>query len=493
MTLRRIGFPLLAVLAIACGGSPQSPTAGPARVGAPSPPVSQPGSPIAVENRRPGGTGWQMNERAAPGQLEAYTGAPSVEHGEPIELHASADRTGTFDWELWRLGWYGGAGGRLAARGGGVPVSRQPVPAPDPTTGLVACRWPVSVAIPTAPEFTTGVYLVKLTRSDGPQAVVPVVIRSDEHRGAAMFQASFTTYQAYNAWGGKSLYDGKPAAVEVSFDRPFAEDNGSGEFFRYERWFVLWVESRGFDLVYLTNLDVDRDPSLLSGQRLFLSVGHDEYWSRREREAVQAALDAGTSLAFFSANASYWQIRLEPSRTDGRAARTEVCWKERAKAEDPQRATPLVTARWRDPPVSEPEAALIGVMFSCWEKSTTDWVVKNASAWPYEGTGLHDGDRIPGIVGYETDRTSESTPEETVVLSSSPVADVHGRSDVQEGAVRDLPSGAFVFAAGTIEWSWGLAKPGVVDPRVQRITENVLRHAGLAPDDPVPAQGAASG
>ena len=118
-----------ALLAAACGGSPQPERSRPT-VDAPPPSVSRAESPIAVENRRPGGTGWLMHQRAAPGQLEAYTGAPSVQHGETIELHASADRTATFDWELWRMGWYGGAGGRLVASGAGVPVSRQAVPAP---------------------------------------------------------------------------------------------------------------------------------------------------------------------------------------------------------------------------------------------------------------------------------------------------------------------------------------------------------------------------
>jgi hypothetical protein len=107
--------------------------------------------------------------------------------------------------------------------------------------------------------------------------------------------------------------------------------------------------------------------------------------------------------------------------------------------------------------------------------------VVNASAWPYAGAGVVDGDAIPGIVGYETDRTDAHTPAGAVVLARSPVTDVNGRGDVHEAVVRDLPGGGFVFAAGTIEWSWGLSKPGVADARVQRFTENVLRRAGLAP------------
>ena len=151
------------------------------------------------------------------------------------------------------------------------------------------------------------------------------------------------------------------------------------------------------------------------------------------------------------------------------------------------RGTPLETTQWRLSPVAQPESSLIGVaystwLFRSWETSPGDtWIVANARAWPYEGTGVHEGDKISGIVGYEIDHTDQGTSPGTVILSSSPVVDVLGRANLQQGAVRDVESGAFVFAAGTIEWSWGLSKPGIADARVQRITENVFRRAGLDP------------
>ncbi len=474
---------ILAVGAVAsmvsCGGG----GSGPSAVAA-APPTS---TVISDENSQPGGTGWMLHQRAAPGVLEAYTGEPSVQHGAALDVHVRSDVASHARWEAWRMGSYGGAGGRMLASGGPVEVGPRPVPTPDAVTGLVACSWPTSFTVQTQGSWTSGVYMLVLDREDGPQTWVPFVVRADERKGVAVFQASFTTYQAYNPWGGKSLYPPSPAA-EVSYDRPFAEGNGSGQYFRYEADFVRWAEARGFDLTYLTDLDLDRDPSLLQGQKLFLSVGHDEYWSRPQRQAVEAALAAGTSLAFFSANSCYWQIRLEPS-ADGSARRTQVCWKKQADTGDPQRGTPLETTTWRSPPVNDPENALLGVMYSSWENPPpAPWVVQNASAWPYDGAGVHDGDAIPGIVGYETDRTADNghTPAGTVVLSHSPVTEVSGRADVQEGAVRDGPGGSFVFAAGTIEWSWGLWRNA--DERVRKITENVFRKAGLAPvTDQVPA------
>ncbi len=476
---------LAGVACAACGGQGSG---GGARGGGPGggPPVGPPEIPVVVENALSGGDGWQLHHAAAPGVLEAYAGEVSVEHGEPVNVHARSNRAARVTWEAWRIGWYGGAGGRRVASGGPIDLGPQPTPAPDPATGRIACRWPVSFTVDTDRSWTSGVYLVVLTRDDGAQTYAPLVVRADERKGVAAYQASVTTWQAYNAWGGKSLYDGGPA-VEVSFDRPYAEGDGAGQFLWYEVWFVHWAESRGLDLTYLTDVDVDRDPSLVAGQKLFLSVGHDEYWSRPEREGVEAALAAGTSLAFFGANAAYWQIRLEPSRDDGTPRRTQVCWKKRADAEDPLRGTPLETTKWRLPPVSQPENALIGVMFTAWTKQPPlPWIVVGASAWPYDGTGVKDGDRIDGIVGYETDGIVDNgeTPPGLVQLAGSPVTDVSGEARTQVAAVRDAPGGAFVFAAGTIEWSWGLGKPGTVDPRVQRITENVFRRAGLEPSAP---------
>jgi hypothetical protein len=440
-------------------------------------------NPIAAENALPGDTGWKLRQRAGPGQLEAYASATSVNHGEPIDVHVRADVALTLGWKLYRMGWYGGAGGRLVASGGPVPVGPQPTPTPT-ATGLIECRWPISFTIPTDASWTSGVYVVAMTRVDGPQTYVPFVVRADERKGAAVFQASVTTWQAYNAWGGKSLYTGGPAQ-EVSFDRPYLEGSGAGQYFRWEHHFVTWAEARGFDLVYVTNVDLDRDPSLLLGQRLFLSVGHDEYWSRPARAALEGALAAGVSAAFFSANSIYWQVRLEPAQGSGVPRRTMVCYKGRS-AEDPLRGTPVETVRWRDAPVNEPENGLLGIMYSAWLLVDGGWVVRNASHWVYEGTGLQDGDAIPGIVGYETDRRFENglTPPGTEILAGSPVVDVNGRPDRHEAAIRATAAGGFLFAAGTIEWSWGLSRPEIADPRVQRVTENVLGRAGILPTTP---------
>ena len=452
-------------------------------------------NPVAAENALPGDPGWQLDGVATNGQLEGYAGAASVNHGEAIDIHASVDEAShTLSWQLYRMGFYAGAGGRMVASGDAVPVFPQPVPAPT-ATGLMECAWPTSFTIQTDRSWASGYYLLKLIRDDGLGQYVPFVVRADERKGAAVVQASMTTWQAYNDWHGESLYvDGlglsNGRAKEVSFDRPYIHGSGAGEFFAYgEQNLVLWLEARGYDVTYLTNIDVDRDPALLAGQKIFISSGHDEYWSRNEKANLLQALAKGTSIAFFSANSAYWQIRLEPSRTTLAAARTEVCYKEAATAEDPLARTNLITDMWRSAAVNEPENAWLGVMYEAWMANDAAWVAQNTSHWIYTGTGMKDGDSIPGLIGYEADRLFDNgkTPAGLTVLAEGPVVDVNGNPSQHDATIYTAPSGAFVFAAGTIHYAFGLSAAGYQDARVQVITDNLLQHAGLS----APAQPAA--
>ncbi|HXN56723.1 MAG TPA: N,N-dimethylformamidase beta subunit family domain-containing protein, partial [Myxococcales bacterium] len=385
-------------------------------------------NPIVAENALPGTTAWRLSAAARGAQLEGYADATSVNHGAPIGMHLRTDGQHTVHWSLYRLGYYRGLGGRLIESGGPVGVGPQPTPAARRSTGLVECHWPVSFILQTQPSWVSGFYLLKLTREDGLQNHVIFVVRADERKGAAVFQASVTTWQAYNSWGGESLYVDSIGlrgghAREVSFNRPYVDL--SNNYVMFEQYAVMRLESRGYDLVYVTNVDMEKGEAQLQGQRLFLSVAHDEYWTRNERRAVEAAVGQGVSLAFLSANTAYWQIRLEPSRVDGTPSRTEVSYKDEAPAEDPLAHTNLITRRWRDPGPDAPENELLGVMSSAWEAVDSPFVVRGAQSWVYQGTGLRDGDTLPLLVGYESDRTFDNgwAPTGLTVLSSDPVID----------------------------------------------------------------------
>jgi len=443
-------------------------------------------NPIVIENALPGDA-WEISRAAKPGELEGYADRVSVDHGDGMDIHARADAPHSVTWEVFRSGYYGGRGARRVASGGPVQVGPQPTPAPDLTTGLVECAWPTSFHLQTHPDWTSGVYLVRLTRDDGIQSYVPVVVRADERKGVAVVQASVTTWQAYNDWGGESLYTtstGQPGgfAKEVSFHRPYGDAWGSGEFLYFESFFVLWAESRGYDLTYATNVDLDRDPTLLDGQKMFLSVGHDEYWSGGERSAVETAIAHGVDVAFLGADTLEWQIRLEGSAS-GAARSTEVCHK--GMDSDPLRGTPLETTHWRSRTLDRPENALVGIMYESYQNETFPFVAANTSHWVYAGTTVKDGDALSAIVGYEYDRVFDNgrTPANLVVLARSPVVAFDGTSALQNASIYTAPSGAWVFAAGTIQWSWGLAgglgSQSLADRTIQRMTANLFERAGL--------------
>ena len=224
------------------------------------------------------------------------------------------------------------------------------------------------------------------------QSFIVFVVRDDERQAPMVFQSSVTTFAAYNNWGGKSLYafnSGDAPARKVSFDRPYAANpygvrlDGASDFLR--RWeynAVRFLEREGYDLTYVTDIDTHQR-TVAGGARIFLSVGHDEYWSWEMREHVEGARDRGVHLAFLGGGACFWQIRLEPNAR-GEADRTIVAYKEAAGDLDPVAidGTPqnnrLITGRWRDRPTSRPEERLIGVMYAA-DPVDADIIVSDAA------------------------------------------------------------------------------------------------------------------
>ena len=452
-------------------------------------------NPTRVENGRPGTPDWELTAPATAREIEGYASATSVERGAPIDLYVSTSEP-AYTVDVFRMGWYDGAGARRVAGPIVRPGRSQPMPPPDPATGLVECRWTDPYRLRTADAdgpWPSGVYLARLTaRPSGRQAYAVFVVRDDARRAALLFQSSVTTFAAYNNWGGRSLYAfnsaGAPARA-VSFDRPYATNpygvplDGAGDFLRrFEYNAVRWLEREGYDVAYATDVDTHRHADLLPRHRVFLSVGHDEYWTWEMRDHVEAARDHGTHLAFLGANASFWQIRLEPNAA-GAPDRTIVGYKADAAADpvaaDPARAR-RVTGHWRDAPTARPEAAMIGVMYVA-DPVDADVVVDDAAHWAFAGTGLARGGVLPGLLGYEVDAVAPASPPGLVRLAHSPFALPSGESGYADMTLYRAPSGALVFATGSMYWNWGLDgynAPRLHSERVsaaaQRITRNVL-------------------
>ncbi len=462
-------------------------------------------SPVVRENAEPGSDGWQFWRHGyteaddATEQVKAYASATSVDHGEPITFFVTVNPPQSFTIDVYRVGWYGGLGGRLATTIGPLDGVRQPECPLDPDTGMIACDWTPSATLAVPSAWTSGVYLGVVHTDARFANFVVFVVRADERAPTILYQQSVTTYQAYNAYPadgrrGKSLYGdsfgaptiaGNTRAVEVSFDRPYAL-NGAGQFLNWEIDFVRWLERNGYDVGYTTDLDTHEHGERLLGSKAFLSVGHDEYWSRAMYDAVEHARDAGVDLGFFGANEVYWQVRFAPSPS-GRPDRVMVCYKDAAL--DPVHDA-TTTVKWRDSPVARPEQSLVGLQHGDIialgiKGAYADYVVRNSGHWIYAGTGFADGDAVPGIVGYETDFHDPSAPlpeqrdASWTELSASPYVDFAGKPAQASSAIYQAPSGAWVFAAGTIGWSLALDDFGeraAPDARLQRTTRNVLDH-----------------
>ncbi|MFO0724111.1 MAG: DUF6605 domain-containing protein [Myxococcota bacterium] len=448
---------------------------------------------IAKENARAGDPGWVITQ-AADREIEGYASSTSVGQGQTLELFVSTPAP-RFRLEIFRMGWYGGAGARRVASSehpGGLQIAVER----DPDSGLLEAQWSPSVHLQLPPAdaddpWVSGMYLAKLTAiPDGYQRYIPFVVRDDARSSDLLFQSSVNTFAAYNAWGGLSLY-GSPAAVKVSLHRPYRDSAdygfGAGQLMRWELNALRFLEREGYAVKYATDVDVHRDPCLLTHTRVYLSVGHDEYWSWQMRDHVERARDHGVSLMFLGANAAYWQIRYEPSLS-GDPLSTIVAYKAGATNNDPVRLDPvtahLTTARFRDPIVNRHEAALVGVAYEpgSWPVDV-DYVVKNASHWVYSGTSLHDDSHLFGMVGYEADRAGAASPSNLEILSASPFVGQGHVPGESNASIYRAGGDAWVFAAGTMQWSWGLDDfvddLGGRGPResaeIQQITKNVLR------------------
>lgn len=452
-------------------------------------------NPIPHENSLPGTTSWLWTNPVTFDPLtyrfpdiEGYAFSASATPGSTIAFAVSTESK-TFTADIYRLGWYQGKGARLLKTVPDIPGHFYPVASPDARTGLVDARWPVSFHLAVNLAWVTGIYLVKLTAVNGKQGYIPFVVTS-LRKSAFIFIHASNTDQAYNSWGGKSLYEfnstNQIRAYKVSYNRPLADDGlpGYGYLFYWEYPMIHWLEQGGYDVQYISSLDSQTDSQILNNHEGILIVGHNEYWSKEMRDHLEQAVRQGVSLANFAADSFFWQIRYEPA-ADGTANRTIVCYKDIQL--DPLAGVDNahVTVEFRDPPLNRPEQLLLGSMSrSYFDGSGFPWVVHDGSSWVLKGTGLKQGDSLRGLVGYEYDSidTTFPLPPGVQEVSASPVINIYGKHEYATSTVYTAKSGAVVFNAGTLQWSWGLDDFGsklegygsVVNPLAQKITANIL-------------------
>lgn len=517
-TRRRLGV-VLPALALVLGilGVPAFHTAAEA-----ADPCATGGNAIACENSRPGTSPsvWDI-DGAGDDSIQGFATDASVNVGQRVDFKIDTDAS-AYTVDIYRLGYYQGLGARKITSvtpSASLPQV-QPACISDVSTELYDCgNWAVSASWTVPTTAVSGVYIAHLKRAGGDESHITFVVRDDASRSAVVVQTSDTTWQAYNTYGGSNFYQGAAngRAFKVSYNRPVLTrglQNGRDHFMGTEYPLVRFLERNGYDVSYQTGVDTHRRGNLLTNHKVFISVGHDEYWTGAQRAAVETARDAGVNLQFLSGNEVYWRSRYETS-IDGRGTphRTLVTYKEtwnNAKIDPSQEWT----GTWRDPrfaPASQgggrPENALTGTMYKA-NYSDLRLTVSAAEGklrlWRHTPlASLAAGTSAPlapHTVGYESNedvdngfrpkgliRTSTTVGPTPEYLLDYGVRVAPGTTTHHTTLYR-AASGALVFSAGSVQWSWGLDAehdssfaPEPADARMQQAQVNLLADMGAQP------------
>ena len=503
--------------------SPPLPPAVPAPTAPPTP--GPPSNPIVAENAKPGSALWRIpwvgyTRSSAADEIAGYPAATSVAVHESLDFKVTTNPQGPFDVDVFRLGWYAGAGGRLIAHLGSFRGVTQPTCASPGLTSELAreCLWSTSFSLSITTDYASGVYVAILTNQSKRQVSVPFVVRDDTRSAALLYVSPFITYEAYNNYpndaasgqsrpaSGQNLYPdtsaataqapaGQPA-VRVSFDRPFAWPAGIGQFDSFEPALIEFLERNGYDVSYVADTDLNADPTLLKRHRGIVLSSHPEYWTRTMFDGLRSARDAGVNIASIAANALYWPVRLE-STTAGTASRIIVAYK--AVRPDPIGASnPSLRTDRRFRDLGIPEQQLLGNQYVGSSHITAGGqsiTPINTTHWAFAGTGIVEGLPIPGeIAGYEINviDPTAGTPSNTsfTQLTRSLFHANDGKTYTQATTIYRAPSGAWVFDTGSMAWAWtlthgfGATNTDNYNPQIERMTLNVLNV--ISGNDPPP-------
>jgi hypothetical protein len=415
-----------------------------------------------------------------------------VRAGDTITFHVSTNPASPFTIDIYRSGFYGGDGGRLVKQLGEFRGTVQQDPPIGPKRVRV-CEWEPCAELKIPGDWLSGVYLAKLTAADSGLQSYAIFILRDDRTADFIFQCSDNTWQAYNRWPNQfSLYDDGQhewywgGGVQVAFHRPYGKycqildaplSTGSGEWLLWEFPLAYWMESLGYDVTYISNVDTQRDAAGLRRARGFLSVGHDEYWTIEMFENVRSAVAGGVNVAFLSGNAVCGRVEFAD----------QLDAFERVGVFGPRGGTrefeKMSTLAHRRPYANE----LVGAHSTGPVSGGADWTCRLPDHWLFAGTAMKAGDSIPGLVGWEYHGDPAKIDGLEIVASGpTQTASNEPNGGTYTATIYPGPKGSFVFNAATIWWADGLsAPPGYVRPavyttptgpdeRVQKITRNLL-------------------
>lgn len=464
-------------------------------------------NPIVTENKKPGTKDWLLNKVRADTcrllkpykadlfcrqqDIEGYCSDMSIKAGETLSVFVSTSPASSFKVDIYRMGYYAGQGGRKMMSIGPIEGHQQPTPT-DGEKNLRDCKWTKSFEIKIPDDWVSGVYLGKMTAAvSGMQSYIVFIVK-DDRKTDFLFQCSDFTWQEYNRWpewrsgydwyyenGEHNPWSSDPGS-EISFNRPYTfyfnglpvgvgdpRFIGSGEFLMWEFPLAYWMESKGYNVSYISNLDVHTNANELLRAKGFLSVGHDEYWTRQMYNNVSAARDGGVHLLFLGGNSVSGVVYLKP---DGNDISNRIMGR---------------TQRFQD------EEKLMGA--KSYGVGLGNWKCVEPDHWMFKGTGMKKGDSIKDFVGWEYHGFPIANHPGIKVLATGPMIEKED-STVYATTIYETPKGNFVFNAATCWWNMLLSAPPIFpktlnpnsayhghpvdfkksDFRVQKMTENLL-------------------
>lgn len=464
---------------------------------------------LISENEQPGTTAWKIPATSSTNELNGFANLSYAHDGQVVTFYVNSFAP-TYRVFAYRMGYYNGAGARQVWESKDLTGFVQPSCVVTHGINMVSCEnWIPSFKVTLTSAFVQGDYLFKLVGSGNQQSYIPLTVWDPASRAAYLIKNDIFTWQAWNAYGGYDFYSGIgpcPAnhyplcsrARVVSFDRPYGYGNGSADFLANEYPLVYWAEKEGLDVSYVTDLTVVQHPGLLSNHTTLLSLGHDECWSYRERVAVQNATDQhGLNVVFFGASAMLRHVRLQDSRLG--PGREEVDY--RNSTADPLKNNPLrVTGNtWSSPPANWPEYPFVGENYAGYTLDSVPpqpLMVSDGSSWIFDGTGLHSGSVVRGVIQSDFDEFDPSLvhPANLEILAHSPLpirlvqTNTRGSNTVYSDMTyyTNSASEGGIFDSGTNNWIHSLAscQPGKSDcpsTVIRQITGNLLRVFGLGP------------
>lgn len=474
---------------------------------------------IAEENKKEGTTDWQLtyvrsnNYRSS--IIEGYCSHTSVSAGEDLDIFISTDQPSTVSINIYRMGYYGGKGGRYMTTLGPFTVRPQPTP-PVGEHRLRECKWRSAATLKIPDDWVSGVYLGKLSCKDHRYESYVIFVVRDNRKADILVQTSDNTWQAYNKWPDSySLYDSDPplrvwnSTTWISCDRPYgwysqvvdqALSQGSGEFLLWEYPFCYWLEKQGYDVTYCSNADTHTNEAKLSRVKCFFSVGHDEYWSIEMYENIQSAIQNGLSVGFLAGDTVTAVIPMSQLNSVGRPHRIirRTGMFGGIPAED-RKLYEQMSSGWGYDLLHEhwerhgpSQAMLVGGRSTYPGNGSGDWIVQNERHWIFEGTGMKNGDSIPGLVGWEYASDPPKGVNGFEIVAAGEVMRGDNSTSSWAATIYPGPKRNWVFNAATIYWSLGLSQPPGFnylfshlgrphgpDERVQRITANFLKRCGV--------------